>query len=197
VSQKIISAHLESIAEILLDDVGVKGPENQYGEEGVEGLPGVLRFVMKHLQNLDNVLADVERAGGTISGEKSNWCRNSVKIVGFVCGDAGRWAQASNVDMVWNWPWCENRTECRGFLGNCTYYRIWIPEYAIVAGPLFQILQKNVKLQCETEEKNTMAILEKALRNASTLKMLDVSNCAGQIFVAVDASLEGCGAILQ
>jgi len=29
---------------------------------------------MEHLQNLDNLLADVERAEATISGEKSDWC---------------------------------------------------------------------------------------------------------------------------
>jgi len=33
---------------------------------------------MEHLQNLDNVLADVERAGATISGYNSNWCWNGV-----------------------------------------------------------------------------------------------------------------------
>jgi len=38
----------------------------------VEQLPGVRRFVMEHLHNGDNVLADVERAGATISGEKSD-----------------------------------------------------------------------------------------------------------------------------
>jgi hypothetical protein len=60
VALKILNAHLGSIAEILIDDVGVKGPKSRYGEEEVEGLPGVRRFVMEHLQNLDNVLADVE-----------------------------------------------------------------------------------------------------------------------------------------
>ena len=119
-SWKIPNAHLGSFADIFVDDVGVKGPKSRYGEEEVEGLAGKQRFVMEHLQNLDNVLADVERAGVTISGEKSDWCWNGVKIVGFVCGEAGRWPQASKVDKLCNWPWCENRTESRAFLGLCT-----------------------------------------------------------------------------
>jgi hypothetical protein len=195
VSRKILNAHLGSIAEIFVDDVGVKGPKSRYGEEEVEGLPGVRRFVMEHLQNLDNVLADVERAGATISGEKSDWCWNGVKIVGFVCGEAGRWPQASKVDKVWNWPRCENRTECRAFLGLCTYYRIWIPEYAMVAGLLFRILRKDVEFQWETEEKKAMAILKEALCNAPALKTLDVSDGTGQILIRVGASLKRWSAL--
>jgi len=197
VARKILNTHLWSIAEILVDDVGVNAPKSRYREKEVEELPGVQRFVMEHLQNLNNVLPDVERAGATISGEKSDRCWNGVKIVSFVCGEARRWPQASKVDKVWNWPWCKNCTECRAVLGLCTYYRIWIPEYAIVAGPLVPILQKDVELQWETEEKKPMAILKKALCNASALKRLDVNDGAGQILVGVDASLEGWGAILQ
>jgi len=197
VSRKILNAHLGSIVEIFVDEVGEKNPKSRYGEEEVEGLPAVRRFVMEHLQNLDNVLADVERAGATISGEKSDWCWNGVNIVGCVCGEAGRWPQASKVDKVWNWPRCENRTECKAYLGISTYYRIWIPEYAIVAGPVFQILRKDVEFQWETEEKKAMAILKEALCNVPALKMLDVSDGAGQIVVGVDASLEVWGAILQ
>jgi len=197
VFRKILNAHLGSIAEIFVDDVGVKGPNSRYGEEEVEGLPGVRRVVMEHLQNLDNVLADVGRAGATISGEKSDWWWNGVKIVRCFCGEAGRWPQASKVDKLWNWPRCENRTECMAFLILCIYYRIWIPEYAIVAGPLFRILRKDVEFQWETEEKQAMAILKEALYNAPGLKTLDVSDGAGQIVVGVDASLEGCGAIFQ
>ena len=98
---------------------------------------------------------------------------------------------------MWNWPRCENRTECRAYLGHGTYYLIWIPEYAIVAGPLFRILRKDVKFQWETEEKKAMAILKEALCNAPVLKTLDISDGAGQIVVGVDASLEGWGAILH
>jgi hypothetical protein len=153
VSRKILNAHLGSIMQIFADDVEVKSPKSRYREEEVEGFPGVRRFVMEHLQNLDNVLADVESAGATISGEKSDSCWNVVKIVGFVCEEAGRRPQVSRVEKVWNGPRCVNRTECRGFLELCPYYRIWIPKYAVVAGRLFRVLRKDIDFQWETEEK--------------------------------------------
>ena len=118
-------------------------------------------------------------------------------IVGFVCGDAGQQPPGSKVDRVGHWPGFKYCTKCRAFLGLCTYYRIWIPEYAIVAGPLFRILRKDVEFPWETEEKKAMAILKEALCNAPALKTLDVRDGARQIVVGVDASLEGWGASLQ
>ena len=90
-------------------------------------MPGVRRFLMEYLQNLTHELADLKRVGATMSGEKSDrrWIR--VQIVRFVCGEAGRWLQASKVDKVWNWPWSQNHTECRAFSELCSYYQIWIP----------------------------------------------------------------------
>jgi hypothetical protein len=79
---------------------------------------------MERLNNLDNVLADVERAGATIWEEKSNWCWNGLQIVGFFWGEASRRPHASEDEMVWNWPWCENRTKCRAILEYYTYYQI-------------------------------------------------------------------------
>ena len=38
----------------------MQSPTNGFREEDVEGMPGVRRFFMKHLQTLDNVLADVK-----------------------------------------------------------------------------------------------------------------------------------------
>jgi hypothetical protein len=143
--------HLGTIAKVFVDDIGVKGSKTPYGDAEVPGLPGVRRYVLEHLQNLDKVLADIERAGATISGEKSDWCWNGINIVGFICGEAGRWPQASKVDKVQNWPPCGNRTDCRAFLGLCTYYRIWIPKYVIVARTLFQIKQKDVEFRSASE----------------------------------------------
>jgi hypothetical protein len=56
----ILNAHLGSISEIFIYNVGVPGQQSQYGEEEVEGPPAVGRFVMEHLQNLDNLLTNVE-----------------------------------------------------------------------------------------------------------------------------------------
>jgi len=55
------------IPTILINNVRVKGLKSQKGEDKVEGLPGDQRFIMEHLQNLENVLAGVLTAGATTS----------------------------------------------------------------------------------------------------------------------------------
>ena len=66
---KVLADHLRDRAELFLDDVGIKGPKTTYNNE--ELAPGIWRYVVEHIENLDAVLADLERAGITIAGAKS------------------------------------------------------------------------------------------------------------------------------
>ena len=56
------------IAKLFIDDVGIKGPYTDY--DGEEALPGIRRFILEHIQNLDKTLERIERAGASI-GAKS------------------------------------------------------------------------------------------------------------------------------
>jgi len=122
VSQIILNTVLQPITEIFVDNVRAKGRKSGYGNKVVEGVPGVRKFAMDHLQNLDNILADVQRAGATIPREKSDWGWNRVTIVEFVSREAGRWPLPSKFDKLWNWHWRAMCTECRAYFGLCTYY---------------------------------------------------------------------------
>ena len=64
-----------------LDDIGVKGPFTDYGQQ--EAYPGIRRFVLEHILNLDKTLERLERSGATI-GAKSQFCRNKINIVGYI-----------------------------------------------------------------------------------------------------------------
>ena len=71
-----------------LDDVGVDGPHTKYNNE--LAAPGVRRYVLEQIKNVDRVLCDIERSGATISGAKSEFCKDRLKAVGFICDDKGR-----------------------------------------------------------------------------------------------------------
>jgi hypothetical protein len=81
VMTKICWDHIPYRCMPYLDDVCVKGPKTNYNEQELR--PGVRRFVFEHLENLDTVLADIERAGATISGHKSEFGYASMVIVGY------------------------------------------------------------------------------------------------------------------
>ena len=53
--------------------------------------------MVEYIQNLDKVLADLERAGVTIAGAKSQFCRAGIKIVGYICDANGRHLDTSKI----------------------------------------------------------------------------------------------------
>ncbi len=58
--------------DAFVDDVVTGGPKTDYG--GEFAFPGVRRYVLEHLCQVDAALADMARAGVTVSGEKHEFC---------------------------------------------------------------------------------------------------------------------------
>jgi len=197
VSRKILHAQLATRVKLYLDDVRAKCPKSGSREVELDMQPGVRRFVIEYLQNIDHELPDVEMAGATISGQKSSQFRCGVEILSWVCGEAGRWLQASNVDKVGKWPMRENRPDCSPGLRFWTRFWIWIPTYAMVAGPLIQMLCKDIECEWETKQKRVTAILRDTLCSTPALQTLGNSDSSWYIVVRVDAISVGSGSKLQ
>jgi hypothetical protein len=177
-----------------LDDVGVKGPRSYYDYEEVA--PGIRRFMLEHIQNLDSVLERVERAGATI-GPKSQWCMPGLKMVGFVTDADGRWPDTAKVIKITEWPDCTDASEARGFLGIAQFYRLWIKDYSRRAEPISRLLKKDALFVWGPEQVAAMNDLKEALTTAPALVQINYDKDAGAIILTVDASLTGWGAVLQ
>lgn len=193
----ILQDHIPHIALPFLDDIGVKGPRSRYNDEEVPEMPGVRRFVLEHVQNLDKVLADLERAGASISAEKSMFCMAGLKIVGYVCDSSGRHPDSSKVLKVLKWRDCRDVQEARAFIGLCVYYRIWIPSFSLVAAPIYHLMKRGVPFAWENEQIEAMEALRQALTTAPALMPINYEPGAGLIIVASDASGSGWGAVLM
>lgn len=190
----ILQDHFPHRAMPFLDDIGVKGPRTSYN--GEEAFPGVRRFVLEHLQWMDGVLADVERAGLTIAGEKSEFCMQGVKIVGYICDTDGKRPAASKIIKIVEWDMCRNQKDVRAFLGICVFYRTFIKEFAILANPLFHLLRKDVIFEWGKDQQDSMSSLQRILTSAPVLRPIDYCS-EGKIILAVDASNKGWGSCLM
>ena len=73
-----------------IDDLAVKPVSRSYylNTEGTqeEVVPGVRRYILEAIISLDKVLADIERAGATILGEKSEFLKSLLNVVTYICG---------------------------------------------------------------------------------------------------------------
>lgn len=150
-------------------------------------------FNVEHIQNLDKVLVDLERAKVTISRTKSQFCRAGIKLVGYICDADSRHPDTSKVLKILDWPECTDTTSARAFMGVCVYYRIWIKHFAQVASPIYHPFKKNIPFIWGKEQVEAMDLLKFALTSPPALVSLDYTEGAGDIILAVDASLEGWG----
>lgn len=152
---------------------------------------------MEHIQNLDKILADIERSGTTVAGAKLKLCMAGLKIVGFVCDVNGRHPDHEKVIKIVMWPDCRNVTEARAFMGICVYYRIWIEGFSIIAQPIFFLFKKDVPFVWGIPQRIAMETLKEALTTAPALMPLQYGEGAGEIIYGSDASLEGWGGHLD
>ena len=111
----------------------------------ISQIPGVHLYVLEAIQNLDAVLADIERAGGTIAGYKSVFVAEGIKVVAYVCDSNGRHPDIEKVKKIPDWPPCKSVTEAKAFIGLCVYYRIWIRDCTLIADPIFETFRKKKK----------------------------------------------------
>jgi hypothetical protein len=178
-----------------MDDIAVKGPKSNYGEEEVE--PGLRRYIVEHICNIDHVLADMELAGCTASGAKSDWCFPAMGIVGYVVDKEGRHPAGKKVAKIVEWPPCACPKDVRMFLGVCVYYRIWIQDFARHAQPLFELLRKNKLFEWSSGAAVAMEHLKKSITTAPALISVDYSEPLRIVVISVDGSKKGWGAVLQ
>ncbi|GBG84189.1 hypothetical protein CBR_g38160 [Chara braunii] len=108
-----ISPH---ITQPHIDDLAVKGPAIK---ESDEVLPGVRRFVWKHIQDLDKVTSLLEEHNLTTSGTISRYCMGEATILGFICSEKGRRPDVKKTDKIIEWlvPF-HSITDVRSFLGS-------------------------------------------------------------------------------
>ena len=192
--QRMLNDIIPVLAMPYMDDIGVKGPRTYYDFEEV--IPGIRRFMLEHIQSLDQVLERIERAGATI-GPKSQYCLPGLRMVGFVTNADGRRPETAKVIKILEWKDCENVTQARGFIGVCVFYRIWIKNFQERARPISCLFKKGVEFEWLEPQKKAMQDLKTALTSAPALVKINYEEGAGNIILTVDASLTGWGAVLQ
>jgi hypothetical protein len=84
-----------------MDDIGVKGLRTIYNDE--EAAFGIRRYMLEYIMWLNDVLADLERAGCIILGPKSQFCMPRIRIVSFVCDYLEKHPNFAKVIKIIEW----------------------------------------------------------------------------------------------
>ena len=94
----------ENRGKPFIDNVAVNPVSCSYylDKEGKpeEVTPGIRRYVLEAIVLLDKVLADIKRAVVTISGEKSTFLKDSLKVVAYIYGKDGRTPEQVKIQRI-------------------------------------------------------------------------------------------------
>ena len=193
----ILQPEIPDVTIPYIDDVPVKGPKSRYmladgTYEMISENPGIRRFVWEHFQNVNRVVQRMKYCGGTFSGYKSTLCAAEITVVGHRCTIDGRLPETDRVGVIERWPACKNVTDVRMFLGTIGVCRVFIKDFAKLAGPLNHLLRLKVPFEWGPEQVKSMADLKEALKSAVPLGNIDYE-ADGEVVLAVDTSYRAVG----
>ena len=95
--------------------------------------------------------------------------------------------QKSKVKVVLSWPTPRNLKEVRGFVGLCSYYRIFVKDFAKHAEPLHALMRKGARWNWDDQCQKAFEVMKHKLTSAPVMALpqddaeyildTDASNC--------------------
>lgn len=193
----LMAEEIPEFMNVFIDDGRVKGPASYYDNVTIPGNPGIRKLIWEHAVNLERILFRFEEAGLTVSGRKAAIAVPELDIVGTRVSFEGRKIDQKKVNKVKQFPTPTNTTELRGFLGLCTYVRIWIKDFAKITEPLCQLLKNGAEWDWNKKCEKVCTQLKWLVGRDILLSKLEYGPDTGKIIVALDSSATAAGAVVM
>ena len=122
--------------------------------------------------------------GYKVSCAKAQMVKTKVTNLGVQITHGSKRLSSDRVQGILQLPSPTTRKQLRAFLGLTGYCRIWIPNYGLIAQPLYESLKgdDSIPLMWETPQKKAEATLKQALTQAPALRLPDPEK-AFQLYV--------------
>ena len=156
------------------------------------------RTFWQHLCDILCVLLALMRAGVKLSGKKCEFFKTFIDFLGHVVSAQGIATQKAKTEVISKMLTPRNEKELRSFLGLTGYYRRFCQDYAVVAAPLYAMLQKRPPEETfhsrwGEKQDRALQILKEHLTTPPILAFPDISK---DFRLVTDASMDGIGNIL-
>src|SRR6218665_637613 len=147
-----------------------------------------------HLERLELVLERLVAVNLKLNPSKCHLLQKRVLFLGHIVSQEGIETDPRKIEAVRSWPTPTKLKEVRAFMGLCSYYRKFVPQFAHVGRPLHALTRKDVRFNWTHECDEAFEQLKTALTEAPVLALpLD----EGQFVLDTDASGEAIGAVLS
>lgn len=124
---------------------------------------------------------------------KCSFLYTEITYLGYLVNKDGIRPGPHNVDAISNFPMPKNSKELHSFLGLVSYFRKFIPQYAIMAKPLYDLIKKNSEFKLDDKKIELIDSLKNVIVQKPILSIYNPTVCTE---LHCDASSLGFGAIL-
>src|SRR6266540_6418992 len=125
--------------------------------------------------------------------EKCEFAKKQLKYLGFIIREFGIKPDPEKVRAIVDQLAPTNQTQIRSFLGMIGFFRNYIQGFSTIAGPMTNLLAKEVRYEWGPEQQQAFQRLKQVI---STTPVLVHPNFNQPFILYTDASKEGLGAIL-
>lgn len=149
-----------------------------------------------HFKILNEVYERLEGAGLTVNFEKCDFCKSSLKYLGFVVNEMGLCTDPDKVSAMLEYPVPKTATEVKRFIGLFSWYRRFIKEFSTLVAPICDLIKgKKKKQPIEWTEEADEAF--KNIKNVLvSAPVLAAPRFDLEFIVQSDSSDVGLGAVL-
>ncbi|KAK3746720.1 hypothetical protein QZH41_006652 [Actinostola sp. cb2023] len=148
----------------------------------------------EHDENLDRVMHKLEENGLTLNYQKCKIGVPSMIYMGDVLSGDGLKVSSERVKAIVEAPRPQNQAEMRSFLGSVQFCSKFIPSFATVSGPLWDLTRKASHWKWGQQEEEALKKVKELLTKAPVMAYHKQGRATRLI---TDASPVGLGAILE
>ena len=132
----------------------------------IDGIVIFSKSFEDHLIHLELVLKAIQDARITLSPGKCHFGYQSLMLLGQKVSRLGLSTHKEKVDAIVQLDNPKNVHDLQVFLGMMVYFSSYIPFYAWIVHPLFQLLKRGNKWKWEKEEQNVYDLCKQVLTQA-------------------------------
>lgn len=149
-----------------------------------------------HIKTLNLIFEKLNAVGFRINIEKCEFCRSSLKFLGFVVDDQGLRTDPEKVEAITRFRTPTNTTEVKRLIGLISYYRIFLPNLSTISSPITALIKNKKKGQTISWNSEAEAAFSEIKKLITVAPILISPNFDEKFFIQTDASLVGVGAVL-
>lgn len=150
----------------------------------------------KHVEVLGLVLERLREANLTINMEKCQFCRHSLKYLGYIVDREGLKTDPEKVQAVSDFPKPTTVTQVKRFIGLVGWYRRFIPDFSSVSAPITALIMGKIKSNPINWTEEASASFLEIKRRLTNAPLLATPDFGLPFVIQTDASDRGMGAVL-